>query len=172
MNGSLFVRVTNPVCGKGRTAGQIWFSASGDALVNGAPNAARAEGDGMKRARTRRTMKTLLTAAIFRGGDGKVEVCAARGGECAGRITLYVSNKRYSAKRRACFCQRRVATHADSAAVGARNLSRIFFPSDFVASGASMTPNQTVDRPDRANTTNTVSTNVSVSLSTNPRAAF
>jgi hypothetical protein len=47
-----------------------------------------------------------------------------------------------------------------------------FFPSDFVASGASMTPNQTVDRPDRANTTNTVSTNVSVSLSTNPRAAF
>ena len=35
-----------------------------------------------------------------------------------------------------------------------------------------MTPNQTVDRPDRANTTNTVSTNVSVSLSTNPRAAF
>jgi hypothetical protein len=23
-------------------------------------------------------MKTLLTAAIFRGGDGKVEVCAAR----------------------------------------------------------------------------------------------
>jgi hypothetical protein len=52
------------------------------------------------------------------------------------------------------------------------NLSRIFFPSDFVASGASMTPNQTVDRPDRANTTNTVSTNVSVSLSTNPRAAF
>jgi hypothetical protein len=49
MNGSLFVRVTNPVCGKGRTAGQIWFSASGDALVNGAPNAARAEGDGMKR---------------------------------------------------------------------------------------------------------------------------
>jgi hypothetical protein len=125
-------------------------------------------------------MKTLLTAAIFRGGDGKVEVCAARGGECAGRITLYVSNKRFSAKRRACFCQRRVATHADlnveshyySAAVGARNLSRIFFPSDFVASGASMTPNQTVDRPDRANTTNTVSTNVSVSLSTNPRAAF
>ena len=59
-----------------------------------------------------------------------------------------------------------------AAVVGARNLSRIFFPSDFVASGASMTPNQTVDRPDRANATNTVSTNVSVSLSTNPRAAF
>ena len=129
-------------------------------------------------------MKTLLTAAIFRGGDGKVEVCAARGGECAGRITLYVSNKRFSAKRRACFCQRRVATHADLNVeknviifrggwrAKSGNLSRIFFPSDFVASGASMTPNQTVDRPDRANTTNTVSTNVSVSLSTNPRAAF
>ena len=42
--------------------------------MNGAPNAARAERSGKKGADgTRRTMKTLLTAAMFREGDGKLE---------------------------------------------------------------------------------------------------
>ena len=56
-------------------------------------------------------MKTLLTAAIFRGGDGKVEVCAARGGECAGDVNNVIRERfRRSVARAFFFFDSRVAT--------------------------------------------------------------